>query len=183
MCIFVSAIYLKPNGKTLKPTKERVLAKINNMKNKELKGISINLSSKKSEDFFHTALCGGLSEIGGYGLELVYDKTEYKLAKDSLIDKIKKGKIPVGMHVYGNKKLTKESICYENVLLEILKIGGKLSLKGNGETKSITLSTVHKRVEKTDLRHLIEYINDTGGDAITADVILQTVFLGEVIYG
>lgn len=149
----------------------------------ELKGITVKLSSEKSEDFFHTALCNGLSEIGGYGLELVYDKTEYKLAKDSLVDKIKKGKNPVGMHVYGNEKLTEESICYENVLLEILKIGGKLSLKGNGETKSITLSTVHKRVEKTDLRHLIEYINDTGGDAITADVILQTVFLGEVIYG
>lgn len=149
----------------------------------ELKGISVKLSNEKSEDFFHSALCNGLSEVGGYGLELVYNKAEYKTAKESLVNKIKKGIIPIGFHLYGKEKLTEKSICYENVLLEILKIGGKLSLKGNGETKSITLSTVHKRVEKTDLRHLIEYINDTGGDAVTADVILQTVFLGEVVYG
>jgi hypothetical protein len=149
----------------------------------ELKGISVKLSNEKSEDFFHTALCNGLGEISGYGFELVYDKKEYKLAKDSLVDKIKKGIIPIGMHVYRNEKLTDKSICYEDVLVEILRIGGKLSLKGNGETKSITLSTVHKRVEKTDLRHLIEYINATGGDAITADVIIQNVFLGKVIYG
>ena len=152
-------------------------------KKESLNGVSVKLSNEKSEDFFHSALCNGLNEVGGYGLELVYDKSEYKNAKESLVNKIKKGIIPIGMHVYGNDKLTEKSICYEDVLVEILRIGGKLSLKGNGETKSITLSTVHKRVEKTDLRHLIEYINETGGDAITADVILQTVFLDKVIYG
>jgi len=149
----------------------------------QFKGISVSLSKEKSEKFFHSALCNGLGEISQYGYELDYNDDEYTGAKKTLQEKIKKGEIPIGMSVYSNEKLNSKSICYEDVLVEILRNGGKLGLRGNGEFKIITLSSVHKRVQKTDLRHLIEYINETGGDAVTADVILQTVFLNKVIYG
>ena len=49
-------------------------------------------------------------------------------------------------------------------------------------TKSITLKTVHERVSHTPFRHLNDALNE-GGDAITADVILQTVFFDDVIFG
>lgn len=152
-------------------------------KKDNLKGITVKLSKEKSEQFFHSALCNGLGQMQYYGLDFIYDKSQYKVAKETLSEKIKNGLIPIGMSVYGGKELTDKDICYEDVLIEILRNNGKLTLEGNGETKSITLSTVHKMVQKTDLRHLIEYINDTGGDAITADVIIQTMFFGKIIYG
>ena len=41
---------------------------------------------------------------------------------------------------------------------------------------------VHERVQNTDTRHLLDAINEKD-DADTADVILQSVFYGEVIFG
>jgi hypothetical protein len=37
-------------------------------------------------------------------------------------------------------------------------------------------------VSNTPIKHLMDAINENG-DAITADVIIQTVFLNDVIYG
>ena len=46
----------------------------------------------------------------------------------------------------------------------------------------ITINDVHAKVQTTDSRHLLDMINEQD-DAITADVILQTVIYGEVIFG
>jgi len=150
-------------------------------KEKQLEGIELKLSKQKSENFFHLAICNGLGYVcNGYGLDFKYKADEYKLAKKTLSEKVKAGKA----NDWSGDKITKISdICFEDVLMEMLRSNFKLTLKGNGETKSITLSDVHNRVQKTPMNHLIEYINETGGDAITADVIIQTVFFDEVIYG
>jgi hypothetical protein len=41
---------------------------------------------------------------------------------------------------------------------------------------------LHNKVQETPIEHLMDAINEND-DAYTADVILQTVFYGEVIFG
>ena len=69
--------------------------------------------------------------------------------------------------------------------MEILRGGGVLTLEdreGNEDSASITLQEVHDRVALTQLNHLMNMINEED-DAETADVILQTVFLQDIVYG
>ena len=120
--------------------------------------MEIVLTKQESEDYFHAALCNGLGYMGGYGLVLEYNKEEYKAAREQI-------------------KSTGNSPCYEDVLLEILKMGGTLTfvdVECVGEyTRTISLADVHERVAM--IRE-----ND---DADTADVLIQTVFFEEVIFG
>lgn len=138
------------------------------------KGIELKLSKEKSEEFFYDALCNGLDYISGYGLSINYSEVDYKKAKSVLENKI-------------TRTNQTNSICYEDVLMQILKSGKSLQLIDNecdGEYNStIKLKDIHERVQKTPINHLIEYINETGGDATTADVVLQTVFYNDIIFG
>jgi hypothetical protein len=131
--------------------------------------MKIELTKAESEEYFHNALCNGLGYISEYGLTLEYDEKEYQAAKAKL-----------GIENPGR------IICYEDVLLEILKLGSKLRLvdeEGDGEmTKSITLEDVHNNVSTTPIRHLMNMISEND-DAETADVIIQTVFYKDIIFG
>jgi len=131
--------------------------------------MEILLTQKESEEHFYNALCNGLGYVeSGYGLELKYDGAVYIETKNVF-----------------QKSNPEIAVCYEDILMGILKDGGSLSLKdneGDEELHTITMKDVHERVQKTPTRHLMDAINETD-DAITADVIIQTVFLGEVIYG
>ncbi len=111
--------------------------------------------------------------MGGYGLQFVYEDKDYKKAKKTLTAKLKKeGKEP--------------GVCMEDVFVEILRNGGKLTfedVENEGDyTRSITLNDVHERVQKTPIRHLSDMIEEND-DATTADVILQTVFYEDIIFG
>ena len=133
--------------------------------------MKIILEKEEAEKHFHNALCNG-SQIRYYGLHLDYADKDYSAAKKSLVAKQKKGEL-------------KDGICQEDVWMEILRIGGKLTLidEENGiGNKSVTLKNIHSRVAKTPLRHLMNAINEND-DADTADCIIQTVFYGEVIFG
>jgi len=125
--------------------------------------MEIILTHKESEEFFHNALCNGLGYIQDYGLELDYKKADYHSAKLKL-----------------------ESPCYEDVLMQILKDGNKLTLTDiecDGEyTRSITLDDVHSRVQKTPIRFLMDMINEND-DAETGDVVIQSVFFEDIIFG
>lgn len=125
----------------------------------------ILLTARESEKIFYDSLCNG-HQIAYYGLQLECDDKEYDKAKKRLV---KKG----------------ESTCLEDVWMEILKGGGILTLvdEQNGlEPSVISIHDVHKRVQETDVHHLLDAINENG-DGDTADVILQTVFYGNVIFG
>jgi hypothetical protein len=125
--------------------------------------MKITLTNQESENYFYNALCNGLHYISDYGLDLNYSKEDYTAAK---------GRLKIVM-------------CYEDVLMEILRGGGKLILTDNegGEDDAvITLKEVHERVSNTQLNHLMNMINEED-DTITADVILQTVFLNDIVYG
>jgi hypothetical protein len=131
--------------------------------------MKIILEPQESETMFHTALCNGLSYISGYGLDLSYDEQDYKAANQKL-----------------KSEKPNETICYEDVLFEILRMGNTLTMldeEGEGENDStISLSDVHERVSQAPIRFLTDMI--TGNDdAETADVIIQTVFYQDIIFG
>ena len=125
--------------------------------------MKISLTPIESEDYFFNALCNGLHELGQYGIELDYIEDEYKLSRASL---------------------GPNAPCFEDVLMQMLRDGYKLAFTDTEaeETMFITINDVHAKVQTTDSRHLLDMINEQD-DAVTADVILQTVIYGEVIFG
>jgi hypothetical protein len=125
--------------------------------------MQIILTPQESEEFFYNALCNGLFDMRGYGLEFKYNKDHYAQAKS---------------------KLT--SPCFEDVLMQILRDGNTIGFEDvecDGEySKQITLEDVHTKMSSVDPERLLEMKNETD-DAGTADVILQTIMYGEVIFG
>ena len=125
--------------------------------------MKITLTPQESEEYFYNALCNGLGYVCGYGLELDYENQDYNAAKNKLTNP-----------------------CYEDVLMQMLRDGNKLTLidhEGEGDmTRSITIEDVHEQVQNTPLHHLTNMIEEND-DAETADVILQTVFYKEIIFG
>ena len=125
--------------------------------------MKVTLTKKESEELFYNSICNGLEYISAYGIKLDFAKSDYAKAKSKL-----------------------GSPCYEDVLIQILRDGGELKMvdyEYDGEyNKSITLKDVHNKVQETPIEHLMDAINEND-DACTADVILQTVFYGEIIFG
>ena len=121
--------------------------------------MQIQLTPQESETMFHNALCNGLGYMSGYGLEFEYSDKQYSAAKTKL-----------------------QSPCFEDVLMQILRDGGSLTFVDVEYTRSVSLADVHDRVQKTPLRFLTDMINEED-DAETADVVLQTVFFEEIIFG
>lgn len=138
--------------------------------------MEIKLTNKEAEEMFHAALCNGAGYLSGYGFSLDYSNEKYREAKESLNSRIEEGSFKA-----------KYGLCREDIWVEILRVGGTLTLidgdNGGGHYNStISLKDVHERVEKSPLNHLMDMINERD-DAITADVILQTVFFNDVIFG
>lgn len=129
--------------------------------------MEIKLSAIESERVFYDALCNGLGYIGGYGLRLDWEDAEYKEAK---------------------KTCLKEMVepCIEDILYKMLLMGYGLTLidiECDGEyTSTITLKDVHERVPLAPTDHLLDMLKEEG-DANTADIIIQTVFYNEIIFG
>lgn len=131
--------------------------------------MEIKLTNTESENIFHTALCNSLDYFHGYGIELDFIKKDYELASS----KLKAERPDTG-------------VCYEDVLMQILRDGKELTFIDNecdGEyTRSISLKDVHERVCKTPLNYLTDMIEEND-DATTGDVVLQTVLYEEIIFG
>lgn len=132
--------------------------------------MKILLTPTEAENLFHDALCNALNYMEtGYDLELTYSDADYNTAKSNI-------KAQIGENI---------SMCYEDVLMQILRDGNTLKIidhDSDSYTCSITITDVHKRVALTPFKHLLDAINENG-DASTGDCILQSVFFGEVIFG
>lgn len=131
--------------------------------------MEVKLTQQEAEEHFFNALCNGAHYISGYGISIEPKEEDYEAAKQALSARL------------GDK----QAICYEDVWMEILRMGKPLVMvdtEGAEEPKFVYLKDVHERVAKTEPCHLWNAINEED-DAETADVILQTVFYGEVIFG
>lgn len=137
-------------------------------RNSNLNYMEITLAHAESEEFFYRALCNavGTGYMNGYGIELTTDKKQYDEARTQLLN-------------------ANESICYEDVLMQILRMGGSLTFvdhEGDGEmTSIIKLEDVHRFVEDTDPQVIINFINEND-DVTDADAVLQTVFWKQQIF-
>jgi hypothetical protein len=132
--------------------------------------MTITLSNEESEQMFYNALCNavGTGWINGYGIELTFSASDYVAAKKSL-----------------KEKKPNESQCYEDILMEILRIGKPLKMvdhEGGMDDVSVYLKDVHEKVKNSPIEHLMDMIKEQD-DAITADVIIQSVFYNDVIFG
>ena len=134
--------------------------------------MQIILTPEESEEYFHNALCNavGTGYMNSYGIELQWNITKYKEAKRKLEMQ------NAGEYI----------ACFEDILMQILKDGNSLTFKdleGDGDNDAtITLKDIHERVQLTPHGHLMNMISEND-DAETADVILQTVFYKEIIFG
>lgn len=129
--------------------------------NKE--GLKISLTNELSEEIFFNALCNSMDYMcSSYGLDLRYKQSDYLKAKDKLTNP-----------------------CIEDVWMQMLRDGARIGLKdleGGEDTAYITLSTIHERVKNVPSNHLLDMI-DEYDDATTGEVVLQIVFLNDIIYG
>jgi len=128
--------------------------------------MKILLTPEESEEYFFNALCNGLGYIeSGYGLELKFSSYEAQNAAKKL-------------------KENGSNTCYEDIVMQLLKDGHKINLYDHEaeEDNIITLKDVHDKVQNAPADRILEMANEND-DADTADVILQSVFFGEVIYG
>lgn len=129
--------------------------------------MKILFEPKEAEQLFHTAMCNvlGTDYHTNHGLELVYDAKEYEESRSKLI--------------------TESLICFEDVLMQMLRDGKQIKLvdiEGDDEEFSITLQDVHERISQTPTVALLNEMNGTG-DVIDSDAIIQTVFFGDVVFG
>jgi hypothetical protein len=131
--------------------------------------MKIILEKTEAETIFYDSLCNGMDYISGYGLQLDYSVKDYTNAKKELVKEGKEG-----------------SICREDVWMKILKMGGKLKFiddENEGEyTRSITMEDVYENINLVDAQTILDVLNENG-DAGHADIIIQTVFYKEVIFG
>lgn len=126
---------------------------------------TITFTPEYCEEVFYNALCNGLGYFQEYGVALEYDQNEYKATKEE------------SMMI---------NPCYEEVLMQMLRTGKKLWITDyeNGDDDlnvNITLETVRERVNKIPDWVKIAFIEEQD-DATSADIVLQTVAFGEVIF-
>ncbi len=127
--------------------------------------MKIQLEPQEAQNIFHASLCNimGTGYFSGYGLEFVWDEDAYQEAR---------------------KKL--ENPCLEDVILQIIEDGGTLGVidhECEGEYDAhIDLKILLERMELVPARNLLNIINEED-DADDADIVLQTLFYGEVIFG
>lgn len=131
--------------------------------------MKIILEKTEAETIFYDSLCNGMDYISGYGLTFDYSKNDYTKAKAELVKEGKEG-----------------SICREDVWMKILQIGGKLTLIDEecegAYTRSIGMDDVYENINLVDGQTILDVLNENG-DAGHADIILQTVFYKEIIFG
>jgi hypothetical protein len=129
--------------------------------------MKINLEKHEAENFFYDALCNGLDYVqSGYGLKLIYSEAAYQKAKNILKEDL-------------------IQICYEDILIQILKQGDSLTMvdhEGGEDDATITIDDVYERMTLVPFDRILQMVNEDS-DAETADVIIQTVFFKDVIYG
>lgn len=123
----------------------------------------------------HCMECSGFSYFSSYGLFIDIKDTFYADAKRALLS---------------SGKYSTDSLCYEDVLAEIIAMGNHIDILDTEADEEptpaligvLSMATIEKNwdaLRQSDLLALYEEADD----ANTADCILQTLCFGEIIYG
>jgi hypothetical protein len=130
------------------------------------------MSKEEMLKVLYSSLCnGGLTDLYHCGVELQLGK-EYDKAKARIKKRQAKAK-------------TEDTICYEDVLVELLRGGDKLTFSdANDETTvGFTLDEAIERLSAEEFgKEIFETVNEQD-DACTGFSLLQGAIYGEVIYG
>lgn len=128
--------------------------------------MKIQLTQQEAEAVMYNALCD--SGIYMHGLEFTFDKDEYHSSQVRW------------------SKANATRPCYEDILMQMLRDGYSIAIidtEGDGEYDSvITMQDVYDRMPLVHYSRLIQMLEEDY-DADTTDVVLQTIFFGEVIFG
>jgi len=137
-------------------------------------GITINptITREGMLNLFWDALCGGSIGFGCVGIDC--DKKTYADARERT--KILKAANP-------SDYITGSSVCYEDVMTEVLRAGGELKYVDYEDDVVVPFNLDHlmgnfKNVEP----HILEQMMKDY-DSITTDSLLQCLLLGEIVYG
>ncbi len=126
--------------------------------------MKITATQEEKLNIVHTALCNGLGWMKGYDLEF---------------------------HIIGDKEQARKNlkekgvnICVEDLMIEVIKLGGNLQVKdyNDDEIHHLNLESIKENFDKIEAKHILD-MNNEHDDAITADCILQTLIYGDVIFG
>jgi hypothetical protein len=126
--------------------------------------MEILLSKSEAEDIFFNCLCD--NDIHIHSLQWIFSKQAYESSKRKWMETYQ-GNTP----------------CYEDVVMQMLKDGGKLGIYDLEceEIFYVTLDEIHERMYKCPIDRLTNVLNE-GYDVEDTDVIIQTIFFGDVIY-
>lgn len=127
---------------------------------------TLNLTEKEMQEIFYNVLCDGLDYCSYFGSVSSCNKEDYATARKNFM-------------------MTNLSVCIEDVLLQILRDGGKLQYIDNEDESmncQISMQDVYDRISLVPIDTLNDMINGEY-DAETCDIILQTILFKEVIFG
>jgi hypothetical protein len=119
------------------------------------------------EVLFSSLANGGLIELGQCGLDMVLEE-DYQNAKARLV-----------------KANPDKSLCYEDVMIEILRNGEPLRFyDSEGEEEvEFTLEQAMKNLSSEDYMELVMTTKNEEDDAWTGFELLQVAIYNEIIYG
>jgi hypothetical protein len=140
-------------------------------------GITINPTITRDGmlNLFWDALCGGSIGFGSVSLDC--DKKTYEDARERT--KILKAANP-------SDYITGSSVCYEDVMTEVLRAGGEpyyMEYGYDDENSRVAFDLDHlmDNFENVEPYILEQMLNDY--DSVTTDSLLQCLLLGEIVYG
>lgn len=128
--------------------------------------MKITLEDYELEHLIQTCLCDGLHYFGGYGFSIHYDDNEYDKTKELL------------------KIEGEENVCLEDVQTRMIMSGGKITfidVEDDNTPTDLTLDRVRENYDKIPPSTLFLIMNGEY-DAHDADVALQYILFGELIY-
>ena len=128
--------------------------------------MDFKLNQAEAEEVFFNCLCD--NDLYIHDLEIVSSDKLYERARTNWI-KLNDRQFPT----------------IEDVWMQILRDGGKLGLKDWSRSEQlavVTLEELQERMSKAPSKNLINVL-EGNYDVTDTDVILQTIFYGEVIFG
>ena len=139
-------------------------------------GITYKITEQGMLNLFWDSICG--QSIGYGAVSLDCEKKAYEDARERV--KILKAANP-------KDYITGTTVCYEDILAEVLRAGGELYYMEHGyddQNNKVTFNLDHLMDNFDNVEPwIMEKMMSQDYDSIVTDSLLQCLLLGEIIYG